>query len=91
MVEIIWGEYQVEHIEERHGVTEELFRQAFAGGGRVDVESQPRGRILSIGFTHDDRMMDMVWRWVGRGRHAVFPVTAYFPDDVDEDADQGGS
>jgi hypothetical protein len=81
--EIIWGDYQEDHITRRHRITREMFRAAWHD--RVDadeLEDPDHGPYAeSYGFTEDERLMEMVWRW-WKGR--VWPITAYFPDEEDE-------
>lgn len=88
MAEIVWGPYQVQHIERRHGVTAEQFDEAFHDPLREDVERRPDGSTLSHAFTDTGRLLEMVWRYRGARRHAVFPITAHVVDGPSEDADE---
>ena len=87
MAEILWGRWQVEHIEQRHRVTAQEFDQAWHDPHRRDLETQAHREhgpcTLSIGFTHRDRLIEMVWRHPrGEPDDVVFPITAYEPGDA---------
>jgi|GEM_PF-3129625 len=82
MAEIIWSQYQVDHIEERHSVTRADFEQAWHNEFRVDLETGCHGKhgsyTRSVGCNDNGFAIEMVWRQQA-GR--VWPITAFFPDE----------
>lgn len=89
MAEVIWGRWQVRHIARRHGVTGGDFDQAWHDPHRedfqVEVDVVHGECMLSHGFTNDDRLLEMLWRFQEGDPSVVFPITAYFPKDAEED------
>lgn len=85
MTDILWRAFQVEHIEERHGVSAEEFEEAWDDPSREDLAQEPDlewgTSYRSLGSTSDGRVVVMIWRWQDLdGGSAVFPITAFFKD-----------
>lgn len=79
---IHWVVHQRDHIERRHGVSREQFRDAWISRNPLDdrfnadhVEHGPC--FLSWGFDRDDELLELVWRFQdGDPTHGVWPITA---------------
>lgn len=85
MAQILWTNYQIEHIEQRHEITAEEFEEAWIDRD-VPMESvhPEHGRYFEgFGFTDSDRCLYLVWRWQNQdeGPKLVWPITAYEPDE----------
>jgi hypothetical protein len=83
--EILWGPYQVKHIEKRHGVSKDEFQQAWRSRDLED--DRPGSRhptrgpsTKSHGFTSADRLLKLRWRYQNQDpKQGVFPLTAFTP------------
>jgi hypothetical protein len=93
MATILWTSYQEDHITRRHGVAVEHFDQAWHNPGRDDfaeaVDDEYGPYFESLGYTDDGQLLEMVWRWQAQRPELgeLWPITAYFVDEDDTDAD----
>lgn len=75
---ILWGEWQLEHITRRHGVSSAEFGVAWHDPGREDLAEEMHGKhgpyTISVGAAMG-YALTMVWRW--QGQDEVWPITAY--------------
>ena len=84
MAWIVWEEWQRSHIHERHGVTEQVFDEAWHDRDRTELaceEHMEHGPYYrSMGLTYDGRIVEMVWRYQAQDEESqvVWPITAYF-------------
>lgn len=88
MAVVLWGVWQREHIARRHDVSREQFDEAWHDPLREDLEQSVHEQhgpyFLSLGYTADGRLLEMLWRWQHQSDDPgeVWPITAYF---VEED------
>ena len=85
MAVILWLDWQVRHIEQRHGVSAQEFEEAWDDPAREDLAEEEHPEwgpcFLSLGSTSGGRLIAMLWRWQHHdGGAAVWPITAYFKD-----------
>jgi hypothetical protein len=82
VAQIVWGEWQRDHITVAHHVQPEDFDEAWHDPFRKDLEEKVhslRGPYTkSVGIARG-RSLIMVWRWQKGTEEEVWPITAYFP------------
>lgn len=77
---LIWDTQNVSHIARHHIVPEEIYEVCHEKP--VVQRGTKRNRLVLLGFTSDDRLINVVLE--SRGKGSYYPITAYDASSEDE-------